>query len=109
MTSLHSYKDSNSQCWANIRMDNGDPIWISIAQTGVIVKKSKIGLFGPKLFVSQDVYHAAQTAKRLDQVYDNHSVISDCDISNPVLKAFVNTCLHCATIEQATIAMNETA
>ena len=107
MTSINAYKDSNIGCWAKIQMDNGDPIWISVAQTGVIVKKSKIGLFGPKLFASRDVYHDAQTAEKLDEKYDNHALLLDCDITNPVLKAFVNACLHCSTLEQAAIAMNE--
>ena len=44
MTSIHSYKDTSGQCWANIRMPNGDPVWISVANTGVIVKNSRIGI-----------------------------------------------------------------
>jgi hypothetical protein len=48
VTSLHSYKDSRIGCYANVRMDNGDPCFISVAQTGVLVKKSRVGLFGAK-------------------------------------------------------------
>ena len=50
MTEIHSFKDNNSTCYANIRMDNGDPCYVSVAQTGVLVKKSKIGMFGAKLY-----------------------------------------------------------
>jgi hypothetical protein len=35
-------------------MDNGDPCWISIANTGVLVKKSKLGLLGEKLYSSEE-------------------------------------------------------
>ena len=107
MTVLHSYKDNGSQCFANVRMENGDPVWISVAQTGIVVKKSKIGIFGPKLFVSRDVYHAAQTAEALDEQFNDIIFPANCDMQNPVLKAFVNACLHCQSISQVTATLNE--
>ena len=32
--------------WSKIKMDSGEPCWISISQQGVLIKKSTLGLFG---------------------------------------------------------------
>ena len=100
MAILKAYKDTGSQCWANLRTTNNEPIWIGVAQTGVLVKKSKIGLFGPKLFASRDVIHAATVAKNLDELLIDTSLPEDCDITNPVLEAFVKVALASETLEE---------
>ena len=88
-------------------MNNGDPVWIGIAQTGVVIKKSKVGLFGPKLFVSRDIYHAAKTAEVLDGQFDNNFIPEGYSFSNPVLKALVKACMSCSRIEEFTLLVNE--
>ena len=88
-------------------MNNGDPVWIGIAQTGVVIKKFKVGLFGPKLFVSRDTYHAAKTAEVLDGQFDNNFIPEGYSFSNPVLKALVKACLSCSRIEEFTLLVNE--
>jgi len=107
MTEIHSYQDNKLGCYANIRMDNGDPVWISVAQTGVVIKKSKLGLFGPKLFVSRDAYHAAKAAEVLDGQFDDTNIPEGYSFSNPVLKAIVKACLSCSRIEEFTLLVNE--
>ncbi len=72
MTKLHSYKDSGSGCFANIRMDNGDPCFISVAQTGVRVRKSRLGFFGAKLY-DKRVRTATRTAQALAGMYPRES------------------------------------
>ncbi|MCL5423235.1 MAG: hypothetical protein M1461_12315, partial [Nitrospirae bacterium] len=57
--------DTTKGHWAHIRMDNGDPCWIIISRTGVSVKKSRVGLFGSKLYEEKNIYKAAKTAKTL--------------------------------------------
>jgi hypothetical protein len=44
----------------------GDPIWISIARTGIVVKKSKTGLFGKKIFQGTP----DQSAEKTQQLYE---------------------------------------
>lgn len=107
MSEIHSYQDGKLTCYANIRMDNGDPVWISVAQTGVVIKKSKVGLFGPKLFVSRDAYHAAKTAEVLDARFDDTVIPEGYSFSDPVLKALVKACLSCSRIEEFTLLVNE--
>ena len=108
MTYLDSYKDNSYSCYANIRMDNGDPIYISVAQSGVIVKKSRLGILGPKLFTSSDVYHAAKTAEQLHCKIDDDIMPVNCTIQNVVLKSFVKACLSCTTTAELCILLNET-
>ncbi len=105
MTSLHSYKDSRIGCYANVRMDNGDPCFISVAQTGVLVKKSRVGLFGAKFYHQRRIYDAAMTAKALAYLYPER--LTPPDVTNPVLNSFTNAVLHCSTLAEATRVLNE--
>lgn len=106
MTELIGFLDDDRKGrWANIRMDNGDPCWISIAQTGILVKKSKIGLLGAKLYEEKNVYKAARTAQALNEQYPDD--LTPADIWNPVLKSIVNAILHCRNLAEVTRALNE--
>ena len=106
MTEIHSFKDNNSTCYANIRMGNGDPCYVSVAQTGVLVKKSKIGMFGAKLYEESNVHVAAKNAERLYGLYPDKT---PADMTNPVLKAFTNAILNCRTLAEVTRVLNEDA
>lgn len=61
-------------CFANIRTEDGEPIYISIAVSGVVVKKSTTGMFGKKLYVSKSADDAAKTARVLDEAFPNKVV-----------------------------------
>jgi hypothetical protein len=100
MAKLRSYEDSRTGCYANIRMDNGDPC---VAQSGVLVKKSRTALLGAKLY-EQAVYDAAMTAKAL--AYLLNQMLAPDDMTNPVLKSFTNAVLHCSTLAEATRILN---
>lgn len=91
--------------WANLVMDNGDPCWIGIAQTGVLVKKSRVGLFGAKLYEQKNLYEAAKTAQALDSLYPQK--LTPPEMWNPVLVAFANAVLHCRDLGEVTRVLNE--
>lgn len=103
MTRLDRYQDSRTGCYANIRMDNGDPCFISVAKSGVLVKKSRMGFLGAKLY-EQGVQEAAMTAKALAYLLD--AMPAPEGITNPVLKSFTNAVLHCSTVAEATRILN---
>ena len=106
MTELVRFLDDDRKGrWANIRMDNGDPCWIGIAQTGILVKKSKIGLFGAKLYEEKDIYKAAKTAQILSEKYQDD--LTPNEMCNPVIKSIVNAILHCSSLAEVTIVLNE--
>ena len=106
MTELIRFNnDDRKGTWANIRMDNNDPCWVGIAQTGVLVKKSIVGLLGAKLYDEKDVYKAAKTAEALDEIYSDD--LTPDEMRDPVLKSVVNAILHCSNLAEVTRVLNE--
>ena len=108
MTELIRFLDDDRKgCWANILMDNGNPCWVGIAQTGVLVKKSKMGWVGAKLYEEKNVYEAAKTAKTLSKQYIDD--LTPDEMRNIVLKSIVNAVLHCSNLAEVAIILNEAA
>ena len=97
--------DNRTGCWAIVRMDNGDPCWIGIAQTGILVKKSRTGLFGAKLYEEKNVYKAVRTAGILNLTYSDD--LTPDTMRNPVLKAITNAVLHCRSLAEVVRVLNE--
>lgn len=69
---LVRFRNNSRECWSSIKMENGDPVWISCAQSGVIVKKSKMGIMGKKLYDETNVRKIAETAQNLDRIVSNY-------------------------------------
>jgi len=90
---------------ASIRMDDGTPCWIRIDHTGILVKKSKIGLFGAKLYQGRNIDKAMEIAKVLKKQYRDD--LTPDDMHNPVLKSTVNAVLHCNDLAQVARVLNE--
>jgi hypothetical protein len=90
---------------ATIRLDSGEPCLISIAQTGVRVKKTRFGFLGPVLYNEENVYRAAATARALSERFPNN--LLPAEFSNPVLRAFANAVLHCSTCAEVAVTLNE--
>lgn len=91
---------------ATIRLDSGEPCLLSIAQTSVRVKKSRLGLFGPTLYEEKVVYKSAQTAHALSYLFPD-SLLPDTGFNDPVLRAFTNAILHCSSCAEVSITLNE--
>ena len=104
MSGLHSFRDKGSGCSANVRMDNGDPVFICVAQSGVVVKKSISGLMGRKLYESQTECEAATTAKALARLFPKY--LTPPWITNPVLRTFINAALHCSSAAEVNEVFN---
>ena len=102
--------DDRKGRWANLLMNNNDPCWIGIVQTGVLVKKSAIGMFGAILYGAilyeeKNIYEAGRTAEALHNLYPID--LTPPEMWNPVLKAFTNAVLHCSDLGQVTRVLNE--
>lgn len=54
------------QCWSQVKSPKGETIWISIAHTGILVKISKWGLFGKKLFEETNPVLAGRVAQTVN-------------------------------------------
>jgi hypothetical protein len=106
MPELLNFKDDErSGCYAHIKMDNGDPCYISIAQTGILVKKSRLGLFGAKLYEEKNVYRAEWVAKALSEIYPED--LTPHEMKNTILKSITNAVLHCNTLVEVTRVLNK--
>lgn len=105
MSSMRSFQDNGRTCFANLRMDDGAPCFISVARSGVLVKKSKTGLTGAKLYNETDISRVAKTTMALLNLYPDQR--APAGITNPVLMAFVNAALHCSDLAQVTRVFNQ--
>ena len=102
MTTLKDFTDDGISCCASVRMDNDDPCWISVASSGVLVKKSKMGLFGEKLYTSQ------QPGKLVVILMKNYqNSLTPPEMTNPVLQQITNAVLHCSTIDEVKRILNQ--
>jgi hypothetical protein len=88
-----------------MELANGDPIWISVARAGVIVKRSRMGLMGAKLYDERNAYKAAMTAKALDAQIVGYTTPSD--MTNPVLRALTQAALDCESAAAVSVRFNE--
>ena len=69
MAEMRNFSDNGRTCYANVKLDSGEPCVISIAQTGVLVKRSRLGIMGAVLYDESVVYKNAMTAKALRYLY----------------------------------------
>jgi hypothetical protein len=92
-------------CGATIRLDNGEPCLLSIAQSGVLVKNSRFGWFGAILYNEKNVYKAAETAMALDFLFPDN--LLPAGFTDLVLKSFANAIWHCSTCAEVAVTLNE--
>lgn len=100
MGRLIRYKAS----WSRVDLTNGDPVFISVAQSGVIVKKSRFGFMGSKLYEEINIYKAAQVAEALNMHFGEYQVPSE--MTNPVLRALTQTALQCESAAELSVRLN---
>lgn len=102
---------------ATIELDNGEVVYVSIAQIGVLVRKWDMSggliktllsnFFGPKLYTESSVYKNAQTARALSMMYPEQA--PPLRFKNPLLAAFSNAIWHCASAAEVCVTLNEAA
>jgi len=105
-TKLILYRDTPYQCWARVDLANGDPIYISIARSGVIIKKSNFGVFGPDLYRS-NIHGALLKAQAIDAETQSYSTPHD--MTNPALRAFTQATLDASSAADLASRLNGTS
>ena len=90
---------------ATVRLPSGEPCFLSIAQSSVLVKKSRFGFLGSVLYREPDPYKSARTAMALAYLYPDDK--TPADITNPILRSFFNTLLHCENAAEVCVTLNE--
>jgi hypothetical protein len=102
-------------CGATIELDNAEVVFVSIAQTGVLVRLINLrgGLIknlmsnwlGPTLYNEKNVFKNGKTAQELSSMFPEGT--SPLYFKNPVLTAFANAIWHCSSAAEVSIVLNE--
>ena len=82
-------------CWSSVLLDSGEPIWISIAQNGIMVKQSRLGILGTKLFHETNMSRCVDVADALHRMIDSYTTPDG--LQNPVFRVFTQTALNSRT------------
>jgi len=102
-------------CGATIKLDNKEVVSVSIAMTGVLVRKLDSGgfvksmmsnFFGPKLYNESSVYKNAETAKALKMLFPKAEPNLP-PFKNPVLSAFATAIWNCESAAAVCTMLNE--
>jgi hypothetical protein len=108
MAKIVKFVDGKFSCWSRIDLDNGDPIWISVSHTGVMVKKSKWGILGENIYKA-NASEANLTAGDLLTVYWDEAIKEEFDIinrmTNPLLSAFTLVAMVSESANQLSIRL----
>ncbi len=104
ITKLILYRDTRKQCWARVNLASGEPIYISVARSGIVVKRSGLGLLGAKLYRS-NIHWAAMTARALDA--QTRRYLTPNDMTNPALRAFTQATLEARSSAELASRLNE--
>jgi hypothetical protein len=92
-------------CGANVRFENGEPCMLSIAQSGIRVKKSRFGLLGAVLYDEANAFINARRTGALAYLFPD--TLFPNEISNPNLRAFFNAILHCRNAAEVSVTLNQ--
>lgn len=93
MATLVRFVDNGSLgCWSRVDMDSGENCYISVARTGLLIKESKLGIFGRTVFRVDDVDDLARLCISLSEV--QYEDLTPRTMTNPVLKVITNEILH---------------
>ena len=96
MGKLIRFQDDQHGCFARVDWENGEPAFISIAQSGVLVKRSRMGFFGTKLYDERSIHDCVAMSRVLDdQVLKEESLISlPNNLTSPILQSFTRLALE---------------
>ena len=105
MSKVIRFADTQSQCWSRVDLDNGEPICISIARTGISVKKSQLGILGVKLYAEGDISKITRTVEALRAQITSYDVPDG--MKNPILRAFTQAALEARSAEELSARLNQ--
>ena len=78
--------------------ENGESIYIGVARSSVVVRKSRSALFGAKIYNESDIQRRIDTAMTLRAEIIQFTTPPD--ITNPYLKLYTQIALDSDSVEQ---------
>ena len=97
MSRLVRFADNGAGSWARVDLDDGSPLFISLEQTGVTVRKSKIRFIGPQIYKETAVSRLVNLCRIVERGLHHFSLPSK--MKNPVLRVFAQLALESATVD----------
>ena len=96
MGKLNRFQDDERACYSRVDWESGEPAFISIAQNGVLVKRSKLGLFGAKIYSEQDIHDCVAMSRVLDEeiLKDESLLLLPIELTSPVLQSFTRLAIE---------------
>lgn len=95
---LQAFADiPGEQCWSRVKYPKGDPVFIGIAQSGLLVAQSRRGILGEPLFEC-DAFLCASMAQELHEVYNEYPLPEH--MTSPVLRAFTQFALDGESVDE---------
>jgi hypothetical protein len=92
-------------CGATVRLATGEPCWLSIAQCGVLVKKSRFGKLGAVLYDEKNVYTNSLCGIALAYLFPEKRFPDG--VVDPNSRSFFNAILHCHSASEVCKTLNE--
>jgi len=100
------FADSKQRgCGATVRLETGEPCWLSIAQSGVLVKKSRFGILGATLYNEKTVYTNSLRGIALAYLFPEKRFPDG--VMDHNLRSFLNAILHCHSASEVCKTLNE--
>lgn len=109
MGCLVRYQDDTSGCWSRVNWENGEPAFVSISQEGVLVKRSRLGFLGTKLYVERDIHQCVAMSRVLDEHILNSSslgLIPD-GLTGAVLVSFTRLAIETKSASEFCMRLGE--
>lgn len=91
--------------WSRVKMQSGEPCWISISQQGVLIKKSRMGLFGKKIVDLKPIEDVYAKLDALDKLFPNK--LTPDDMTSYILKYFTNAALNSSNLDDLKISLEK--
>ena len=91
--------------WCKLKMDNGERCWISISQQGVLIKKSRMGLFGKVIADLKPIDEVYARLSKLEYMFPK-KLYPD-DMLSLILQEFTNAALNCSSLDELKISLEK--
>jgi hypothetical protein len=104
MAALYGFRDRGGKRHAIARMDNGDAVYIAVADSGVSVRSSRFGFLGCRLYQADTLEEARATARRLEPMCNGH--LTPPGMEDPLLLTFTRAVLRCSNASEVSELLN---
>ena len=85
--------------WARIILTDGSPCFIAIGPRSIVMKKSKTGIIGPRIFEVRQLPVVEKIAAKLSDQFPQD--LTPANMTNTFLRPVVNAVLHCTSLNEA--------